>query len=42
MKLFALSLEGDAYDWYIGLDDNSYVNYADLVKGFKKRWGDKK
>ena len=37
MKLFALSLEGDAYDWYTGLDDNSYANYANFLKGFKKR-----
>ena len=25
-----------------GLDDNSYANYADFLKGFKKRWGDQK
>ena len=42
MKLFSLSLEGDAYDWYTGLDDNSYASYADFLKGFKERWGDKK
>ena len=42
MKLFALSLEGDAYDWYTGLDDNSYATYAEFLKGFKERLGDKK
>ena len=35
MKLFALSLEKDACEWYLCLDDN----YADFLKGFKKRWG---
>ena len=36
MKLFSLSLEGDAYDWYTGLDDNSYASYADFLERFKE------
>ena len=39
MKLFALSLEEDACEWYLDLDDNSYANYVGFLKGFKKRWG---
>ena len=42
MKLFSLCLKGDAYDWYTCLDDNSYATYAEFLKGFKERWGDKK
>ena len=42
MKIFALSLEGDAYDWYTGREDSSYATYAYFLKVFKKIWGDKK
>jgi hypothetical protein len=42
MKLFALSFEEDAYDWFSGLDDNKYATIKDLIEAFTERWGDKK
>lgn len=42
MRLFALALEEDAYDWFVGLDANSYSTYDDFTKGFLERWGEKK
>ena len=42
MKLFALSLEEDAGDWYLDLDDNSYKTLDDFQTGFKEKWGEKK
>jgi hypothetical protein len=42
MKLFALSLEEDAFDWFSRLDDNKYATIKDLIEAFTERWGDKK
>ena len=42
MKLFALSLEEDAGDWYLDLDDNSYKTLDEFQTGFKEKWGEKK
>jgi hypothetical protein len=42
MKLFSLSLEEDASDWFSSLDDNKYSTIKDLIDGFMERWGDKK
>jgi hypothetical protein len=37
-----LSLEEDAFDWFIGQDDNKFNTINDLVNAFLERWGDKK
>ena len=42
MKLFALSLEDDAKEWYLDLDDDSYKTLSEFLEGFKKKWGEKK
>ena len=41
-KLFALSLEDDAVEWYENLSDDSYKTLNEFLAGFKKRWGGKK
>ena len=42
MKLFALSLQEDAGDWYLDLVDNSYKTLNEFQTGFKEKWGEKK
>ena len=42
MRLFALSMEGDDYEWYINLANNSFSTYDALIKGFKENWGEKR
>ena len=42
MKLFSLSLEDDAEEWYLDLDDDSYKNISEFQDGFRKKWGEKK
>ena len=42
MKLFALSLEEDACDWYINIADDSYNSWDSFRKGFMERFGEKK
>jgi predicted transcriptional regulator len=42
LKLFALSLEEDASDWFSGLDDNKFKTISELIEAFTERWGDKK
>ena len=42
MKLFALSLEDDAVEWYADLGDDSYKTLNEFLEGFKKKWGEKK
>ena len=42
MKLFALSLEDDAEEWYLDLDDDSYKTLSEFQDGFRKKWGEKK
>ena len=42
MKLFALSLEEDAGEWYLDLVDNSYKTLNEFLEGFTKKWGEKK
>ena len=42
MKLFALSLEDDAAEWYGNLGDDSYKTLNEFLEGFKKNWGEKK
>ena len=42
MKLFTLSLEEDAGEWYLDLADNSYKTLREFRDGFRKKWGDKK
>ena len=34
MKLFAISLEEDASDWFSSLDDDKYATITDLIDGF--------
>ena len=42
MKLFALSLEDDATEWYVDLGDDSYKTLNEFLEGFKQKWGEKK
>ena len=42
MNLFDLSLEYDAKEWYLDLDDDSYKTLSEFLQGFKKKWGEKK
>ena len=42
MNLFALSLEDDAEEWYLDLDDDSYKNISEFQDDFSKKWGEKK
>ena len=42
MKLFVLSLEDDAEEWYLDLDDDSYKTLSEFLEGFKKKWGENK
>ena len=42
MKLFDLSLEDDAAEWYADLGDDSYKTLNEFLEGFKKKWGEKK
>ena len=42
MKLFALSLEDHVEERYFDLDDDSYKTLSEFLKGFKKKWGEKK
>ena len=37
MKLFSLSLEDDAGEWYLDLDDNSYKTLSKFQDNFKKK-----
>ena len=42
MKVFALSLEEDAREWYLDLANNSYKTLDEFLDGLKKKWGEKK
>jgi hypothetical protein len=42
MKLFVLSLEEDASDWYEDCADNKFKTLKDLLDAFTERWGDKR
>src|SRR5713101_7091568 len=42
MNLFSLSLEDDAEEWYLDLDDDSYKTLSEFQDGFRKKWGEKK
>jgi hypothetical protein len=42
MKLFVLSLEEDALDWFMDLDDNKIKTIKEFIDAFVERWGDRK
>ena len=42
MRLFALSLETDAFEWFSNLVDNIIKTFAEFETTFNSRWGDKK
>jgi hypothetical protein len=42
MKVFVLSLEGDAHEWFSECEDNSFKTITDLLEAFTEKWGDKK
>ena len=42
MRLFALSLEDDAEEWYLDLDDDSHKNISEFQYGFRKKRGEKR
>ena len=42
MKLFVLSLEEDALDWFTEQDDNKFNTLQEILDGFNERWRDRK
>ena len=42
MKLFALSLDGDAGDWFNNLPDNSFATLATFKTAFTNKFSEKK
>jgi hypothetical protein len=42
MKLFVLSLEDDASDWYEDCPDDKFKTLKDLLDSFTERWGKKR
>ena len=42
MKLFVLSLEEDALDWFSDFVDNKFKIIKELIGAFIEKWGDKK
>ena len=42
MRLFPLSLEVDAFEWFTSLDDNGIKTFKEFETAFNQRWGDKK
>jgi len=42
MRLFVLSLEGDALNWFRGLAANSYKTLKELQDGFVSKWGEQR
>jgi len=42
MKLFALSLEEYAFDWFSSLYDNKYSTIKDMIDGFMEKWAEKR
>ena len=42
MRLFALSLEADAFEWFTNLADNDIKTFGEFETTFNSRWGDKK
>ena len=41
MKLFVLSLEEDALDWFTEQDDDKFKTLQEIIDAFTERWGDK-
>ena len=42
MKLFVLSLEEDALDWFTEQDDDKFKTLQEILDAFNERWGDRK
>ena len=42
MKLFVLSLEDGALDWYEDMPNNTFKMLKDLLDAFTEKWGEKK
>ena len=42
MRLFALSLEVDACEWFTNLANSGIKTFAQFETAFNSRWGDKK
>jgi hypothetical protein len=42
MKLFVLSLEDDALDWYEDKPNNSFKTLKELIDAFIEKWGEKR
>jgi hypothetical protein len=41
MKLFVMTLEDDAYDWFHDLEDYKFKTIQGLIHAFLERWGDR-
>src|SRR5713101_3568451 len=42
MKLFVLSLEEEAIDWFMEHDDNKFKDLKGIIEAFNNKWGDKR
>ena len=42
MRLFVLTLEKDALDWFTKKPDNSFDSLQSIINGFKKKYGDER
>ena len=42
MKLFVLSLEEEAIDWFMEQDDNKFKDLKGIIEAFNDKWGDKR
>ena len=42
LRLFSLSLEVDAFEWFTSLDDDGMKTFKEFETALNKRWGDKK
>ena len=42
MKLFVLSLEEEANDWFMEHDDNKFKDLKGIIEAFNDKWGDKR
>lgn len=42
MKLFILSFEDDAMDWFVEQTNNKFSTLAEIIDAFSNRWSDRR
>ena len=42
MRLFVLSLEDDAMEWFEEQNDNKFKTLKEIIEAFNDRWGDRR